>query len=1072
MLFGVLATALVVSLRAVHADECASSSNVPVMRITVEPQELWLRSPRSRAQLIVTGYRADGSIVDLTHAARFECGDIRVSTVDAAGTVHPVQDGRTSVRVDYDGLHTTTEVTVSGQHAVEPVRFHAEVLAILTKQGCNAGSCHGSPHGKNGFHLSLLAYAPEIDAEALIFDGYARRINRLNPDESLLLKKPTLKIPHGGHKRLREGTPPYAILRQWIVEGAGEDGPDEPACTGIELTPRERRELRAPHLSQQLAVHARFSDGSNRDVTHLAKFESSHDDVARVDETGLVTGGERGEAAVSVRYLDFIQPFPVTVVHDGAGFVWTAPAEHNGIDRHVNNKLRQLKFLPSETCPDEDFVRRVFLDVIGLLPTVEETRRFLADSSMDKRSALIDSLLKRPEHARFWAQKAADVMRVNAAAMKDGRAERFSRWLAQTIGENMPFDRFTETLLTAAGDTLEQPPANYFVALPTMEDCAEATAQIFMGSRVQCAKCHNHPFENWTQDDYYSLAAVFARVDAKPARVTIASKGEAKQPSTGEVMRPWGMIEHPVAATGGDSIDRREAFATWLTAAENPYFARVEVNRIWSHLFGRGIVEPVDDFRLSNPPANGELLDFLAAEFVHSGYDRQHILRTILNCQTYQRSAVPAAGSETEEHWFSHARIRLLSAEQLHDAIGRVTGTLLPHEQAIAGRITQATAELDTLVARLGREQPQWEAATLVVLSEVPRMAGHWFSIGPLPVEDAEHESGNARRIEELPVDFREEFHRDPGATDRWQIHPEWVDGRNVVLGGKGEVHYLSRRIAARATQPVEVRLRSPNAITLWVNGREVFPREAVRSPKSPDQEVFVTFELEPGTNTLLLQLRSEEGPNSFRFDLAEPGVLQQVNPVDEQILFAKRLFYGDPDDGGTSASIPHPIGVILKTPAETRTEAERDLLIVYYHSTQPQMALLRDEIVRLEGRLDFATQRAVPDSDEFLRAFGKPDRETSCVCERAEKPTLLQALQLLNGPLVHRRVQAGARRYRELGDDRLVETLYLAALSRLPTEDERRTATAYLDGAEQRDAAVEDLLWAVINTRDFLFQH
>ncbi|MEO2032950.1 MAG: DUF1549 domain-containing protein, partial [Planctomycetaceae bacterium] len=600
-----------------------ASGKVVVTELKIEPHVISLTSPKSRVQLVVTAHTDDGAVFDVTHSTTITLDDPSVASFDeTAATIHPRGDGLARLQIRYKDAMTTTTVAVSGQTRSARIRFHSEVLAVLTKQGCNSGACHGSPHGKNGFHLSLRAFAPGQDAESLIFDGLSRRINRQNPAESLLLRKPTLKVPHGGHKRLREGTLPYELLHQWIAEGAADDAPDEPDCVGISITPDERRELHRDRLTQQLAVRASFSDGSIRDVTHLATYSTSHANIARVTESGRVTGHDRGDAAISVRYLEHIQPFSVTVIHAEETFVWSSPAEINSVDRWVNNKLRQLQYIPSETCTDATFVRRVYLDVIGLLPTVDETMAFVADGSLEnKRTKLIEVLLRRPEHARFWARKSADLMRASPKMMKDGRAEKFTKWIEGTISENMPFNRFAATLLTASGDTLDTPAANYFLALPKMEDCAEATAQIFMGSRVQCAKCHNHPFENWTQNDYYRLSAVFARVEAKAGKVSLLTKGEARQPATGQVMRPWGTAENTEPAS--DVIDRREAFVSWLTGQDNKYFARVEVNRIWSHLFGQGIVEPVDDFRNSNPPVNVELLDGLTQEFVNSGYDRR-----------------------------------------------------------------------------------------------------------------------------------------------------------------------------------------------------------------------------------------------------------------------------------------------------------------------------------------------------------------------------------------------------------------------------------------------------------------
>ncbi|HEY3788771.1 MAG TPA: DUF1549 domain-containing protein, partial [Urbifossiella sp.] len=659
----------------------AAAGDLPT-RIEVHPTKVNLASKRAECQLVVTGHFANGDVRDLSRDATFtpslEVVEVR------NGIVHPKKDGTGIIAVAVGGQTLNLPIEVSGQGEPDPVRFRTEVLAVLTKQGCNSGSCHGSPQGKGGFSLSLFGYDPLIDAESIVRGGLNRRVDAFTPADSLMLRKPLMRVPHVGGKRLNKSDPGYRTLLAWIAAGAKTDDDKSPVATRLAVYPGPRRVLRAPHLAQQLSVIATFADGSSRDVTALATYEASHKEILTVSAAGLVAGLKRGQGAVSVRFLNHLESVHFTMTEEVEGFVWNNPAEANFIDRPVHAKLRQLRVLPSDTCDDATFLRRVHLDLTGLLPTANQARAFLANPAPDKRSRLIEELLASEEFARFWALRTADLMRVNPKTLPDGRAELYAGWLIDGYRENTPYDKAVAELLTAAGDTKTVPAANYFLAIPVLEDLAETTAQLFMGSRVGCAKCHNHPFENWTQEDYYRIAAVFTRVTRKSRIVAVAETGEMKHPTSGKTLSPYGNVSTDPRA------DRRAAFARWLTRPGNPFFARVEVNRIWFGLFGRGIVNPVDDFRSSNPPAIPELLDALSAEFERSGFDRKHLLRLICNSRTYQRSTATNKFNESDDLLFSHYPIRRLSAEQLQDAIGYATGTLAPTAEV---RLQLAKAE-------------------------------------------------------------------------------------------------------------------------------------------------------------------------------------------------------------------------------------------------------------------------------------------------------------------------------------------------------------------------------------------
>ena len=646
-------------------------------RIEVYPTEMKLGSPRQQMRMIVTGHYADNQLQDLTRAVGWSSSDDQVVQVKD-GIAVPAGDGRAQIALHVGGHSVTVPVEVTGFDSSDPVSFHYETLAALTKQGCNSGACHGSPSGKGGFRLSLLAYDLALDQLTLVREAYGRRTNVAEPETSLMLVKPTMQISHGGGLRLHKRDPAYKLLKSWIGEGCRVDADDAPQCVRLEVYPPSGRVLKRPAHTQRLLVRAHFSNGTVRDVTSIAKYSSSDEAVASANADGLVVGHDRGQAAIMVRYLEKVETCNLTFVKDIPGFVWNDPPEFNYVDQLVHKKLRQLQYRPSELCTDEEFVRRVYLDVIGVLPTVSEVAAFLSDTSEKKRAALIDALLARPDFATFWALKWGDLLRLKGQAVTASGVRKYYQWLVQSIAENRPVDVFCRDLLTASGSTYTNPPANYYRTASDTNDCTETTAQLFLGVRIQCAKCHNHPFERWTQDNYYGMAAFFNRVQRKDSRregelvVWMARSGEVNQPRTGQQMKPWLPLAGDVADSGDQ--DRRHILAAWLTQPDNPFFARVAANRIWSQVMGRGIVEPVDDFRDSNPPSNGELLDALSQDFVNSNFDRKHILRAILNSHTYQRSSRTNEFNRDEEKLFSHAQVRLLSAEQLLDAICHLTG--------------------------------------------------------------------------------------------------------------------------------------------------------------------------------------------------------------------------------------------------------------------------------------------------------------------------------------------------------------------------------------------------------------
>lgn len=660
----------------VLAEEVAATIEVGTpQQITLEPNSFTLRGPRAKQQLIVTGSYSENALRDLTPAVQYTSSNEAVAKVVDA-IVIPTGNGECTITATVGPLTSIVTCKVERFDQPAPISFQYETQMALTKSGCNMGACHGSPSGKGGFRLSLRAYDNELDIMTLRSEFFGRRTNIMEPSESLLLRKPLMDVAHGGGKRLWKGDVSHRVLEQWIAEGMRLDPPEEPQLLRIETLP-PRRVLRAPAARQQLVVLGHFSDGSTRDLTELADFSSSSETVGKVDRAGLVTKQGRGETAVLARYLDKMATCQLMFLEDVPGFAWSNPPEHNVVDTLVFNKLKTLQIQPSELCSDDEFLRRAYLDTTGRLPTIAETEAFLNDASPSKRQVLVDTLLDTDDFASFWALKWCDILRSNSKKLKLAGVHKFRRWVFETIRDDRPLDEFARELLTANGSVFENPAANYWRASRDPQDATETTAQLFLGVRIQCAKCHNHPFERWTQDNYYGIAAAFARVghkntiDGEEEVIFTQPGGEVTQPRTGKQMKVHLLLKGDVDVP--PEQDRREVFAQWLTEPDNPFFAKSLVNRMWGHLMGRGLVEPVDDFRDSNPPSNAELLDELARQFVQSGFRQKHVLRLVMNSRVYQLSSRSNEFNKQDELYNSHSITRLLAAEQLLDAICTVT---------------------------------------------------------------------------------------------------------------------------------------------------------------------------------------------------------------------------------------------------------------------------------------------------------------------------------------------------------------------------------------------------------------
>lgn len=600
------------------------------------------------------------------------------------------------------------------------VDFELDVQPILTKQGCNAGACHGKARGQNGFQLSLLAFDPDFDYSAIVNEGRGRRLFPADPSRSLLLRKPIGTVPHGGGKRLEPGGDQYRTLLRWIEQGVPRRRPEAPSLVRIEVDPEDH--VLVAGESVELEVTAHYSDGSTRDVTSLAAYQSNESAVAKVDETGVVTtGGLVGEVAVTARYMNHFAVCTVAVPLAGevAPETFAELPRWNFIDEHVWSKLERLRITPSDPAPPSKLVRRLYLDVIGRLPTPDEVRAFV-DSEVplrERRAALVDELLERPEFAEHWANKWVDLLRPNPYRAGIKATLNFDHWIRDQFRRNRPWDEFTRDLLTAKGSTFRNGATVLFRDRRTPDELTTITSQLFLGIRLECAKCHHHPFEVWGQDDFYSFAAYFAKIGRKGRGVSppisgseefvmLGTKGSVEHPLTGETLAPRPLFGDAEVADGDDP---RAALAAWITSPQNPFFARTMANRVWSDLMGRGLVEPVDDLRATNPPSNGPLLVALGDDFRDHDFDLKHLVRRIANSYVYGLSSLPNDRNVADTRNHSRHYRRRARAEVLLDAITDVTGVAEKFEAMPPGSMAKSlwTHRIDSdFLDAFGRPDP------------------------------------------------------------------------------------------------------------------------------------------------------------------------------------------------------------------------------------------------------------------------------------------------------------------------------------------------------------------------------
>ncbi|MFQ3594406.1 MAG: DUF1549 domain-containing protein, partial [Gemmataceae bacterium] len=652
--------------------------------LAILPSTLTLHGPQASQRLLLVETHAGESKADLTLASKWASSNpaiVRIETTRGGVQAVAVADGEATLTAQVGERQVQQRVKVRGSKGSRDWSFNHHILPVLTRHGCNSGACHGSLAGKGGLKLSLRGYDAESDYFVLTRQALGRRIDREAPEKSLLLLKASMAVAHGGGLRLEASDPDFRVLAEWIAAGAPASFPNEPTVQRLEVFPRVS--VLKPRDEMQVLVQAVYSDGRTEDVTRWAKFVSSEESVATVDDNGKVRVIAAGEASVSVLFANRVAPVSIVVPYAPSvpANVYAQAKRNNFIDEHVLAKLARLNIPPSPDCTDEEFLRRVFLDMAGILPTPAEREAFLTSRDSNKREKLVDSLLKRPEFVDYWAYKWSDLLLITTRRLPQPAVWSFYQFVRQSVADNKPWDRFARDILTATGSTQKNGAANYFVLHKDVTVLTESTAVTFMGMSITCARCHNHPLERWTQDQYWQLANLFSRVGLKNGErgeVLVQSQlaGEAYHPRLGIPMPPTPLDGQPLPLDS--EIDRRVYLADWLTAKDNPYFARALVNRVWRNFLGRGLVEAEDDLRETNPATNEALLAALSRDFVQQGYDVQRLIRTIVLSATYQRSSKPLPGNETDDRFYSRYLPRRLSAEVILDAYSQVTGVPTP----------------------------------------------------------------------------------------------------------------------------------------------------------------------------------------------------------------------------------------------------------------------------------------------------------------------------------------------------------------------------------------------------------
>ena len=657
---------------------CLLAAPKTLVDVQVHPKQANLSTSRDRQLLVVQAKYSDSTTQDVTALTKFTLGDAKFARLEGS-TLRPVADGETSLKVEFEGRTMTVPVKVEKATEDRPISFNLDVMPVFTKAGCNAGSCHGSTRGKDGFRLSLFGFNPASDYFQITRENFGRRINTALPHDSLMLEKATGRVTHTGGKLFEAENGLYKTIVRWLEAGAPKDSADVAKVIDLEIRPLQAV-MEGKGVKQQLTVRAIYSDGTDRDVTEETQYISNNSMSAKVEGAGIIVSGERGEAFIMARYDQFMVGTQILAIPNDPTYAFPAELEANYVDTLVHNKHKKIRIKPSGLCDDSTFVRRIYLDIVGRVPDSEVVEKFIADKTADKRAKLVDELLARPEFVRMWVMKWAELLQVRTDnnQFEYKNAVLYFEWLRTQFEAERPMNEIVQDLLGAKGGTFSNPAGNFYQIERDTLKLTENAAQIFMGMRIQCAQCHNHPFDRWTMDDYYSFANFFSQVGRKGSEdnreIIIYNSGG------GGVIHPVGNRNMPPKFLGGvvpdvAGKDRREILAKWLASSDNPFFAKNMANIVWAHFLGKGIVEPVDDVRISNPPSNPELLEELGKRFQQSNYNFKQLVRDICNSRTYQRTVQSNPSNVEDGANFAKASVRRMRAEVLLDVISQVTDT-------------------------------------------------------------------------------------------------------------------------------------------------------------------------------------------------------------------------------------------------------------------------------------------------------------------------------------------------------------------------------------------------------------
>lgn len=899
-----------------------------IQSVSVWPEKIELKGRFDIAQLLITGHLQSGEQIDLTRMMKLTQPATHVQ-LDAKRQVSAVSDGEELLEFRFDRHAVKIPVKVVDFTTSTPVSYVQDITPGLSKLGCNSGTCHGSQDGQNGFKLSLRGYDFLYDHRALTDDIGARRFNRANPDQSLMLLKATGAVPHVGGQLTEPGKRRYELLRKWILSGAKLDL-ETPRVTSIELLPKNPVVPRA-QMRQQMVVLATYADGSVRDVTADAFVESGNIEVVSTDNHGIVTSLRRGEAPILARYEGAYTATTVTIMGDRSGFEWTDPPAYSYVDELVYDKLKRVKVSASELCTDAEFIRRVYLDLTGLPPTAEDVRHFLDDqrSTREKRDALVDRLIGSPQYVEHWTNKWSDLLQVNRKFLGEVGATTFRDWIRDAVATNRPYDQFAFEVLTASGSTLDNPAAAYWKILREPAAAMENTTHLFLAVRFNCNKCHDHPFERWTQDQYYEMTAFFAQVgfkthpqyrgqqlrgsaveSAKPLVEVVYDKtsGETTHERTGEVTAP--AFPYDQSLVDESEASRREKLARWITSPDNRYFASSYVNRLWGYLMGVGLIEPIDDIRAGNPPTNPQLLERLTQEFIQSDFDVQVILKRICKSRVYQQSVATNQWNEDDSINYSHALPRRLPAEVLYDAIHVASGatTKLPGvpQGLRAAQLPDAGVSLPFLddFGRPPRESAcECERSSGIVLGPVMKLIN-----GPT-VNNALADPNNA--LAELVAQTQD----DQALVDEIFLRflARKPNAKELELG----VNSLSaprrdRSVAEKNLQ--EYRAQRVTQFNAWESSLSQPARWTVLTPTQVTSEAGATFETDAQGTT---QVRGKRAKDIYRVTAQLP--IHRLTGLKLNVLADDALPAGGPGRADNGNFVINELRVSLVTQGETK---------------------------------------------------------------------------------------------------------------------------------------------------------